>query len=301
MGKHSFTRAGLENFKPVKKYFAGIDSDGCVFDTMEIKQKLCFHAVSIKLWQLEAIESYARETLEFVNLYSQWRGQNRFISQALAFDMLRKRPPVRESGVHVPELRSLKKLIASGMPLSNDTLQQAVKQTKDRELQRCLEWSRAVNEEIARKVKKIPPFSNVRRGMAKIRRYADVVCVSQTPTEALVREWADNDLLDYVDFIAGQELGTKSEHLELAAGGRYPCEHVLMIGDAPGDLKAAAANKACFFPIAPGNEPASWKRLHDEGLDLFLEGAFAGEYQRKLIDEFNALLPSVPPWEIAAS
>ena len=28
--------------KPEKEFFIGIDSDGCAFDTMEIKQKECF-------------------------------------------------------------------------------------------------------------------------------------------------------------------------------------------------------------------------------------------------------------------
>ena len=34
--------AALENLKPEKEFFIGIDSDGCAFDTMEIKHKECF-------------------------------------------------------------------------------------------------------------------------------------------------------------------------------------------------------------------------------------------------------------------
>ena len=52
-----------------------------------------------------------------------------------------------------------------------------------------------------------------------------------------------------------------------------------MIGDAPGDYKAAVANDALFFPINPGAEEASWKRFYEEGIDRFLAGTFAGEYQ----------------------
>ena len=48
---------------------------------------------------------------------------------------------------------------------------------------------------------------------------------------------------------AGQELGTKTEHLKLAAKNKYPPERILMIGDAPGDLNAARANGALFYPI----------------------------------------------------
>jgi len=32
----------LKELKPVHDFFIGIDSDGCVFDTMEIKQKKIF-------------------------------------------------------------------------------------------------------------------------------------------------------------------------------------------------------------------------------------------------------------------
>ena len=31
----------LKNFKPVHNYLIAIDSDGCAFDTMEIKHKKC--------------------------------------------------------------------------------------------------------------------------------------------------------------------------------------------------------------------------------------------------------------------
>jgi hypothetical protein len=70
-----------------------------------------------------------------------------------------------------------------------------------------------------------------------------------------------------------------------------------MIGDAPGDYKAAQANHALYFPINPGAEEASWKRLHDEGIGRFLKGTFAGEYQQKLLGEFESYLPEHPPWE----
>ena len=70
-----------------------------------------------------------------------------------------------------------------------------------------------------------------------------------------------------------------------------------MIGDAPGDYQAAQANEALFFPINPGAEDASWRRFCEEGIDKFLSGTFAGDYQQQLLDEFDAYLPSRPPWE----
>jgi hypothetical protein len=70
-----------------------------------------------------------------------------------------------------------------------------------------------------------------------------------------------------------------------------------MIGDAPGDYKAAVANHALFFPINPGGEESSWRRLYEEGIDRFFAGTFAGEYQDKLLHEFDQCLPELPPWQ----
>jgi hypothetical protein len=71
-----------------------------------------------------------------------------------------------------------------------------------------------------------------------------------------------------------------------------------MIGDAPGDLKAAQAQHCLFFPINPGDEAASWLRLLDEGIDRFLSGKFAGAYQQQLLEEFDRKLPERPPWPV---
>ena len=76
--------------------------------------------------------------------------------------------------------------------------------------------------------------------------------VSATPAEALEREWGEHDLREHVALIAGQECGSKKEHLALAAVGRYEPANILMVGDAPGDCNAAKANGVLFYPIDPG-------------------------------------------------
>ena len=69
-----------------------------------------------------------------------------------------------------------------------------------------------------------------------------------------------------------------------------------MVGDAPGDLKAARANDALFFPINPGAEEESWRTFHDEALPRFYKGNYAGPYMDDLVQKFQALLPETPPW-----
>lgn len=291
-----FTRDALINFKPQHDAFVGIDSDGCIFPTMEIKQKQCIHKLIVSQWGLEKIERYVRESAEFVNLYSKYRGRNRFPCLLLSMDLLRDRPEVLAAGVKLPEFKSLKKFIASGAPLGNPALEKLARATGDRELAAVLKWSEDVNAAIARTVKNVPPFKWVRESLEVIRAQADAICVSQTPTKALVREWQEHDLMDYVKLIAGQELGTKQEHLQLATQGRYPADRILMIGDAPGDFSAVQGVNGHFFPINPGHEEASWECFYKEAFKKFLNGTYAGAYEEDLIADFNRLLPETPPW-----
>jgi phosphoglycolate phosphatase-like HAD superfamily hydrolase len=294
--KKSFSREDLLGFVPTFGTFVGIDSDGCVFDTMEVKQKDHFHPLIIKIWGLEAIEPQLRQAAEFVNLYSKWRGQNRFPALLQVFDLLHEWPEVVASGVKLPERQALRAYCRSGLPLGNTTLIAEAKRTGDPELARVVEWSLAVNRDIETRMRKILPFRGVRESLEKIRAGSDLAVVSQTPEEALVKEWEENNLAQYVQIIAGQELGTKAEHLQMITAGRYRPEKVLMIGDAMGDLVAAESLSACFYPINPGHEEASWKRFIEEAYDRFLAGTFRGAYQQKLNTEFAAFLPAQPPW-----
>ena len=120
----------------------------------------------------------------------------------------------------------------------------------------------------------------------------------QTPLDALKREWQENKIDHYLQMIAGQEHGTKTEHLKYTTEGKYNPDKVLMIGDAPGDLKAAKANKALFFPIIPGQEEKSWAELADKGLDKFFKRLFLRRLSGKFcLMEFDKALPEKPGWK----
>jgi phosphoglycolate phosphatase-like HAD superfamily hydrolase len=295
--RHAYTRDSLAALSPRHSSFVGVDSDGCVFDTMEIKQKKCFHPLIVSHWKLEPLEKYVREAAEFVNLYSKWRGTNRFLALIRMFDLLRERGEVVKSGVKIPELKALRTFVASGAALGNPEIEKNVNETGNSEMASILEWSRAVNLRIEQTFKHVPPFKWVRESLEKISGSSDMICVSQTPTEALVREWKENNLMKYPAVIAGQELGTKTEHIALASKNKYdPCR-ILIIGDAFGDRKAAEENHAHFYPVNPGREEECWKRFHDEAYDRFLGGSYGGQYENTLVREFEALLPAEPPWQ----
>jgi hypothetical protein len=109
----TYTVEDLRNFTPGHATLVCVDSDGCVFDSMEIKQKRCFHGLIVSFWHLEPIEKYVREAAEFVNLYSKRRGRNRFLCLVDSIDLLRDRPEVVGSGVALPDFTSLRRWMAS--------------------------------------------------------------------------------------------------------------------------------------------------------------------------------------------
>jgi len=286
----------LKDFQPSNNFFIGIDSDGCVFDSMEIKHKECFAPMFIKHFGLQPASKYAREVWEFVNLYSKTRGCNRFHAVIRALELMRNRRETQARDLAVPSFPELEEWIKRESKLGNATLYAEVDGGNEA-LIPIREWSDAVNTQVENIAHGVPPFPLVEECLEMMNTQADCMVISQTPVEALEREWAEHGINHHVRLIAGQELGTKKEHLEFATSGKYKPENVLMIGDAPGDHQAAMANGALFFPVNPGEEEASWKQLQDEGLNRFLNGTYSGDYQRKLLDKFEACLPEVPPWE----
>ncbi|MCK4276565.1 MAG: HAD family hydrolase, partial [Phycisphaerae bacterium] len=155
----------LKALGKTKDFFVGIDSDGCAFDTMEIKHKECFIPNIINSWELQGVSRFAREAGEFVNLYSQWRGINRFPALVMVFDLLAERPEAVERGYEAPQVDSLRQWIKTETRLGNPTLTEKVKQTGDPVLTQALGWSTAVNDTVARFVRGVPPFPYVRRSI----------------------------------------------------------------------------------------------------------------------------------------
>ena len=292
----------LKDLKPAKKFLVAIDSDGCAFDAMGIKQRECFCPWMIGCFGLQPVAEAARECKDFADLFSKTRGANRHKTIVrILTELLPSHPKVKESGFKVPQFEYYCKWVNDpNSLLSNDGLKQAIAKATDpkekAELEITLDWSKRVNQAVADIVKNVPPFKYVRESLEEIVQEADIIVCSATPTEALEREWAEHGIAEYAKVIAGQEMGSKADHLEIVSNGKYDKDNVLMVGDAPGDMKAAQKNKVLFFPVNPGNEVASWKKFHDEAFDRFINGRYAGSYEKKLIEEFDACLPENPPW-----
>lgn len=275
----------------VKNLIICVDSDGCVFDSMEMKHKECFAPAFIEQFSLDRIEETAKDVWARVNLYSQTRGCNRFIALRLALRKLREEGNLPHSDLYDEVIAALDTWLGDEEHPSNSALENSITQKPSPPLEKCLEWSHAVNERIARHPS-APPFENAKQALQAMREAADVVVVSQTPVHTLEEEWRKFQLEHLVIKINGQESGSKSVQIrKLIEQGANP-EDILMVGDAPGDAKAAGDNGVWFFPIVPGNEEESWKRLHNEGLPRFFENGYGSVYQEALLEEFNKKLPS---------
>ena len=284
----------IENFRPAHPFLVCIDSDGCAYDVMEVKHKECFCPAAVNLWDLQAVDRYAREAWEFVNLYSVDRGINRFLALEKVLEMLDEREEVKRlTGFSMPAHDQLKAWTRSGEPLNQQSLETHMDQEQ---LARTLRWSEDCNRRIREMVRGVPPFPYVRESLEKLADHADIVIVSATSTEALLREWEEHRLLPLVSAVCGQEAGSKAECIARAMKGYAP-SRCLMLGDAPGNAAAAGKNGILFYPIRPLEETDSWQEFYQEYLDAFLEERYEGELQRKAEERFRRLLPETPPWK----
>lgn len=295
----------LRKFKRTKDFLVAIDTDGCVTDNMNGKQMLIFHPQLLEFYQLWKIESYYREVAEYYNLFSVDRGCNRFIAIQLTLTALQNRKDVqqvlKERHIKLPNIKPLNEYIAytkeNKLGLGNPTLEEYLNQNPlDLSLYKLLGWSEAVNRTFPHISAKIPPFSHVEECLKSMAQHADILIVSKTPYIDLANYWEAQGIARYVQIIAGQEMGSKGHHIEVAKrAGQYEDDQVLMIGDGGGDLKAAIANNGLFYPTPPGKEKEAWDNFPD-AFQRFIKREYKGEFEDKLLDQFKESLLISPPW-----
>lgn len=284
-----------ETFKPKHDFLVCIDSDGCAFDTMEIKHKECFCPAAINGWDMQCVSSLAREVWEFVNLYSTTRGCSRFNGILKVIDYLEARPEAKLRGYKAPEHDRFREWVNTAPVLNNDAVK-VLADAGDEQFKRVLNWSLDANRRVAELVKGIPPFPYVRESLEKLSGFADIVIVSATPREALVKEWTTNGIDKYVSHLGAQEDGTKKEIIA-SIKDNYEPDHCLMIGDAPGDYKAALANGILFYPIRPLDEIESWKEFYNDAISKFASLTYKGKNFESYYERFIKCLPENPSWK----
>lgn len=271
----------MQTDKRRKDYLICVDSDGCAMDTMDIKHIRCFGPCMVKEWNLKQWETAILHRWNEINLYTLTRGINRFKGLALS---LRE---INDTYVPIEGIEELEEWVRETKELSNAALTLAIQKNDSIALKKALSWSQSVNQAIDRlpfEMKK--PFEGVREGLKVAHEYADIVIISSANRQAVVEEWQEYGLLEYVDEIMAQDVGSKAFCIGEMLKNGYSTDKVMMVGDALGDYEAACINGVFYYPILVRNENNSWTELKNVAVEKLVSGQFTGEYQQQKIDQF---------------
>ena len=264
----------LKDFTKKKDFLVCVDSDGCAMDTMDIKHYTSFGPCMIDEWELDLWREEILARWCEINLYTMTRGINRFRGLAIALT------EINEKYKEIKDLPALIDWAENSDELSNDALSRAIEKSPETiSLKKALSWSRAVNESIkSLPEEKIIPYPLVKEALEIAHKNADVAIVSSANLAAVIDEWTRHGLIDHVDILLAQDAGSKAYCIgELLKKG-YSKNHVLMCGDAPGDLAAAEKNGVFYYPILVRNERESWQEFIETALGKLLSGEYGGEY-----------------------
>lgn len=272
--------SSMDLFERKKKFLICVDSDGSAMDTMNIKHSQCFGPCMVKEWNLGQWKLPILKRWNEINLYSATRGVNRFKGLAIA---LRE---IDQQYTSIPDVMDLVNWVDKSDTLSNSALQKIANERKSECLKKALRWSEQVNHEINEiDEKNKKPFDGVAEALAIAASVADIVVVSSANRDALEKEWYEHKLLQNVDLILAQDSGSKQSCIAALLKKGYERDHVLMVGDAPGDQEAAQSNGVCFYPILARKESESWHEFGTVALEHFRSGNYSC-YEPKKIDEF---------------
>ena len=270
-----------ETYQKKKDYLICVDSDGCAMDTMDIKHFQCFGPCMVEEWGLEEWKEAILTRWNEINLYTMTRGINRFKGLAMALK------EINEQYTKIEDVDLLCKWVEESDELSNASVEREFTKTQKDVFKKTLTWSQKVNQKINElpfEVKK--PFEGAKEALAYAHQYADVAIVSSANYEAVVEEWELYGLLDYVDIIMAQNVGSKAFCIGEMLKKGYDKDKVLMTGDAPGDHAAAQKNDVFYYPILVRHEKESWEEFVATAVPNLLNGEYGGAYQEQKITEF---------------
>ena len=270
----------LNEYKKEKEFLICVDSDGCAMDTMDCKHIHCFGPCMVDEWNLGEWKDAILKRWNDINLYTITRGINRFKGLAMAL------VEINETYTKIEGIEDLVEWAENSPELSERNLKATLEKEHKVALEKALKWSQAVNVAIT----KLPeeekvPFAGALDGLRAAHQVADVAIVSSANREAVLEEWEEHKLLDSVDIVLTQEVGSKAECIRQLLLKGYKPENVLMVGDAKGDSDAAATNGVHYYPILVKREKESWDRFQDEAVKVFTSGDYE-EYGKKMQEEF---------------
>ena len=270
--------SSISDYTKHHDYLVCVDSDGCAMDTMDCKHIHCFGPCMVAEWHLEQWSEPILARWNDINLYSMTRGINRFKGLNI---MLTE---VNEKYTPVEHLADLTAWVNSGAAPSNDAIQKAIEETGSPILKKALSWSKAVNAAIVALPEELKrPFLGAKEGLAAASAFADVAIVSSANRDAVVEEWTKFQLMDHVDIMLAQDMGSKAHCISEMLKFGYDPDKVLMVGDAPGDQDAAQQNHVHYYPILVRHEAESWAEIPEAFAKLQ-----AGQYGGAVEEAYGA-------------
>lgn len=261
----------IKEFKKMKDFLICVDSDGCAMDTMDIKHFKCFGPSMVNEWKLDQWKDEILTRWNEINLYTLTRGINRFAGLAVALDEIDKK---------YTKIEGIEEFLAwtkTSKELSNASVKKMSEQSQNPMYLKALSWSNQVNEGINKlEDSEKKPFGGVLEGLKAAHQIADIAVVSSANKEAVIEEWERCGLTEYVDVLCCQDAGTKAECIKELKKQGYGEDHILMVGDAVGDRKAAETNGVFYYPILVKKEAKSWEEFKNIALDRFTGLDFKG-------------------------
>lgn len=300
-------RQQIKTWKREHDFAVCIDTDGCTLDNMWAKQVIVFHPHYMDLNSLRGAELFFRIHAEHHNLWGATRGCDRYLAVQLTLKSLLEDPQARRA-LDVDHVRGLLASLTGyiefidqsggkkgfGIPSLREHHEH---HGLDFNVTRLLAWSEAVDRTFPFVTLDMPAFDGVAETMRYLTKKADLLVVSATPYGDLAAWWTQTGLSEHVQAIAGKEMGKKGDHIRmLMEAGGYSPDQVIMVGDGGGDLKAAQANKALFYPVVAGREEDAWKNAR-RAFDAFFAGRYRGKMEDRLVAEFEGALVQKGPWE----
>lgn len=255
----------FEKFERKHDYLVCVDSDGCAMDTMNCKHFHCFGPCMVMEWNLDQWRVAILERWNEINLFQMTRGINRFKGLAMALT------EINSQYTPIAGVETLSAWVAETKALSNDALIEAIAATPEGEGKACLEkalaWSKAVNASIVHLPDELKvPYVGAKEGLEAAHTFADVAVVSSANRGAVEEEWTLHGLLEHTDILLAQDCGSKAHCIGEMLKFGYEKDHVLMVGDAPGDCDAAEVNGVWYYPILVNKEVESWTELREVAL-----------------------------------
>lgn len=271
-----------EQFCRKKEFLVCVDSDGCAMNSMDVKHIRCFGPCMVEEWGLDRWKAPILERWNEINLYRMTRGINRFRGLVKA---LREIDSKYEK---IEGIRDLERWVEQTQELSNTALSGAIQERDSICLKKALSWSEKVNKRIHDLPSELGrPFEGVKEALCRARDMADVAVVSSANPQALDEEWNRYGVMEYVDVLLAQDMGSKAHCIKELLKKGYESSHALMIGDALGDYEAAEKNGIFFYPILVKKEEHSWEECRQIALHRLQEGNYGGNYQEQVLKEFR--------------